>query len=75
MLHCRYCSASVPVGEIVESILKTYGRDVDADSRAKIIRYLETLTTAGNRDQQQLTTYGVAYLEQLHNPDRRYTGC
>ena len=62
--------------EIVESILLTSGRsDLDAQSRAKIIRYLETLKSAGNRDEQQLTTFGLAYLEQLFNPDPRYSGC
>lgn len=64
------------MSEIVDSILLTSGRgDLDAQSRAKIIRYLETLKSAGNRDEQQLTTFGLAYLEQLFNPDPRYSGC
>jgi hypothetical protein len=64
------------MGEIVESILRTSGRsDLDAQSRAKILRYLETLKSAGNKDEQQLATFGLAYLEQLLNPDPRYTGC
>jgi hypothetical protein len=62
--------------EIIERILTTSGRgDLDAHSRAKIIRYLETLKSAGNRDREQLTAFGLAYLEQLLNPDPRYTGC
>jgi hypothetical protein len=48
---------------------------LDAQSRAKILRYLETLKSAGNKDEQQLATFGLAYLEQLLNPDPRYTGC
>ncbi|WOH53688.1 hypothetical protein [Bradyrhizobium sp. sBnM-33] len=64
------------MGEIVERILRTSGRsDLDAQSRAKIVRYLETLKSAGNNDKQQLATFGLAYLEQLLNPDPRYTGC
>ncbi|MEO8318014.1 MAG: hypothetical protein ABJA75_09170 [Bradyrhizobium sp.] len=63
------------MSEIVATVLEAYGRDLDADSRAKIGRYLETLTSAGKRDSQQLTAYGLAYLEQLHNPDPRYSGC
>ena len=64
------------MSDIVDSILLTSGRsDLDAISRAKIIRYLETLKSAGNRDEQQLTTFGLAYLEQLFNPDPRYSGC
>ena len=63
------------MSEIVDGILLTSGRgDLDAQSRAKIIRYLETLKSAGNRDEQQLTTFGLAYLEQLFNPDPRYSG-
>ena len=64
------------MSDIVDSILLTSGRsDLDAQSRAKVIRYLETLKSAGNRDEQQLTTFGLAYLEQLFNPDPRYSGC
>ena len=64
------------MSEIVDSILRTSGRsDLDAQSRAKVMRYLETLRSAGNRDEQQLTTFGLAYLDQLFNPDPRYSGC
>jgi len=70
-LQCEHA-----MSEIVDSILRTSGRnDLDAISRAKIIRYLETLKSAGNRDEQQLTSFGLAYLEQLFNPDPRYSGC
>ena len=62
--------------EMVDGILRASGRgELDAQSRAKIIRYLETLKSAGNRDEQQLTTFGLAYLDQLFNPDPRYSGC
>jgi hypothetical protein len=63
------------MSELVDSILAMCGRELDGESRAKISRYLETLTSAGTRDSQKLMTYGLAYLEQLHNPDPRYTGC
>ena len=63
------------MSEIVATVLEAYGRELDADSRARISRYLETLSSAGKRDSQQLTAYGLAYLEQLHNPDPRYSGC
>jgi hypothetical protein len=59
--------------ELVDNILKAYGRELDAESRAKISRYLETLSSTGKKD--DLTAYGLAYLEQLHNPDPRYSGC
>ena len=64
------------VSEIIDRILRTSGHgDLDAPSRARIMRYLETLQSAGNRDEQQLTAFGLAYLEQLLNPDPRYIGC
>jgi hypothetical protein len=73
-LHLLRCERDM--SEIVDSILRTSGHsDLDAQSRAKIIRYLETLRSAGNRDEQQLATFGLAYLEQLFNPDPRYSGC
>jgi hypothetical protein len=61
--------------ELIDSILKAYGREVDGESRARISHYLETLTSTGTRDSQRLMTYGLAYLEQLHDPAPRYTGC
>lgn len=64
------------MSEIVDGILRASGRsDLDAQSRAKIMRYLETLKSTGNRDEQQLKTFGLAYLDQLFNPDPRYSGC
>ena len=64
------------MSDIVDSILRASGRDdLDAQSRARIISYLEALRSAGNRDEHQLTTFGLAFLDQLFNPDPRYSGC
>lgn len=64
------------MSDIVDSILRASGRgDLDEQSRARITSYLETLKSAGNRDEQQLTTFGLAFLDQLFNPDPRYSGC
>ena len=47
-----------------------------ADSRQKISRYIENLTSAGQRDAEQLTVYGLAYLAELHEGhDPQFTGC
>jgi hypothetical protein len=47
-----------------------------ADSRQRISRYIESLGSAGQRDDEQLTIYGLAYLTELHEgPDPRFTGC
>ena len=42
----------------------------------KISRYIEILESAGQRDTEQLTIYGLAYLTELHEvQDPRFTGC
>jgi hypothetical protein len=86
MLHCGYCRASIfgvcVMNDVVEDILNTYQsmRPLDAeraaDSRQRISRYIENLASAGQRDDEQLTIYGLAYLtELLEGPDPRFTGC
>jgi hypothetical protein len=68
--------------DLVESILETYqsmcplDAEQAAQSRQKISRYIETLASAGQRDAEQLTIYGLAYLTELHEgQDPRFTGC
>ena len=63
------------MNDVVERILKAYQlmRPLDAervsDSRLKITKYIESLSTAGHRD-------GLAYLKELHEGrDPRFTGC
>ena len=70
------------MNDVVERILNTYQsmRPLDAertaDSRQKISRYIENLASAGQRDAEQLTIYGLAYLTELHEgQDPRFTGC
>jgi hypothetical protein len=37
---------------------------------------IESLTSAGQRDAEQLTIYGLAYLTELHEGrDPQFTGC
>lgn len=75
MLHCTSCDARCPVTDVLTSIVRAYGRDLDDESSAKIRRYLGTLASAGKRDDRELTEFGLAYLQELQSPDRRYTGC
>jgi hypothetical protein len=84
MLQCVRCGAlwSFLMKDVVELILNTYQSmrplDVEraADSRQKISRYIEILASAGQRDAEQLTIYGLAYLTELHEgQDPRFTGC
>jgi len=85
MVHCSYCCAYIlesVVKDVVESILNTYhsmcplDAELTADSREKIARYIETLASAGQRDAELLTIYGLAYLTELREgQDPRFTGC
>jgi hypothetical protein len=67
---------------VVDRIMNTYQlmRPLDpdqvSDSRRKITRYIESLTSAGQIDAHQLAIYGLAYLKELHDGrDPRFTGC
>ena len=68
--------------DVVERILNAYqsmcplDAERAADSRQKISRYVESLASAGQRDAEQLTIYGLAYLTELQEGhDPRFTGC
>ena len=61
------------MSELLADIVSAFGRELDAASLEKTRRYLEALKTAVRPD--DLPAYGLAYLEQLHNPDPRYSGC
>jgi hypothetical protein len=61
------------MSELLDHIVSAYGCKPDAEALEKTRRYLETLRSAVRAD--DLAAYGLAYLEQLHNPDPRYSGC
>ena len=85
MLHCGYCVAffsEFAMNDVVEHILSIYqsmcplDAERAADSRLKISRYIESLASAGQRDAEQLTIYGLAYLTELcEGHDSRFAGC
>ena len=65
--------------DVVERVMASYenyehqGRE---DIRVKVGQYLEKLASAGRRNEEELTYYGLAYLRILHEgPDPRYSGC
>jgi hypothetical protein len=70
------------MNEVVDRILSTYQlmRPLDAEqvavSRLRIARYVETLASAGQQDDEQLAVYGLEYLTELNEgADPRFTGC
>ena len=65
--------------DVVERVITSYensecqGRE---DIKTKVGQYLEKLASAGHRDVEELTHYGLAYLRILHEgPDSRYSNC
>jgi hypothetical protein len=60
--------------DVLTSIVRAYGRDLDVRSGDKIREYLRTLASAGKRDERELAEYGLAYLKEMENPDTRYSG-
>jgi hypothetical protein len=81
LLQCVYFGVCA-MNEVVEGILNACQtmRPLDpkraADSRQRISLYIEALASTGERDDEQLTIYGLAYLtELLEGADPRFTGC
>ena len=65
--------------DIVERVMTSYGNyepQGREDIRVKVGQYLENLASAGHRDVEELTYYGLAYLSNLREgPDPRYSNC
>ena len=64
---------------VVERVMTSYEnheRQGCEHIRVKVGQYLEKLASAGHRDVEELTCYGLAYLRILHEgPDPRYSNC
>ena len=65
--------------DVVERVMtscENYERQGREEIRVKVGQYLEKLASAGHRDVEDLTYYGLAYLRVLHEgPDPRYSNC
>ena len=79
---CHLPGGSLPtesLGYIANSMmiaLAVIASDTERAAKQKISRYIETLASAGQRDAEQLTICGLAYLTELHEgQDPRFTGC
>jgi hypothetical protein len=85
MLQCSYCSAvalEYSMNKIVELALEAFELidemdvAVVAQTREKVARYIDKLTSAGHTNPDQLTEYARAYLKELHEGrDPRFSGC
>lgn len=59
---------------IVDSVVSSFGYEVSAPTREKLLNYVRLLASTG-KTEEQLLTFGTAYLKEILEPDPRYTGC
>jgi hypothetical protein len=62
------------VNDAVETILIAEEKDVGRIARRKLANYLSLLASTGKTD-EQLLIFGTAYLNEIREPDSRYSGC
>jgi hypothetical protein len=58
---------------IVDKVLSSYGRAVSRETKEKLLGYIQLLASTGQTD-EQLLTFGSAYLHEISAPNPRYTG-
>jgi hypothetical protein len=69
----RDLTFGVVVDNIIHSVLSSYGREVSAPTKEKLLSYMQLLASTGQTE-DQLVTFGSAYLKEISQPDPRYTG-
>ena len=62
------------MNDIIDTVLQSFGRDVEETTIGKVSNYIRLLASTGKSD-EQLVALGMAYLEELFQPDPRYSGC
>jgi hypothetical protein len=59
---------------IVDSVVSSYSGEVSGLTQQKLLNYIRLLASTGKTD-EQLLLFGSAYLQEVLEPDPRYTGC
>lgn len=59
---------------IVDSVVSSFGYEVCEPTEKKLLNYVRLLASTG-KTEEQLLTFGTAYLKEILEPDPRYTGC
>ena len=59
---------------IVDSVVRSYGAEVNGPTQEKLFNYIRLLASTGVSD-EELLTFGRAYLREILEPNPRYTGC
>jgi hypothetical protein len=81
MKHLTVCVGMGSMDNAVDRVMASFDSLPDLERlgreeiRGKVGQYLEKLSSAGHRNADELTYYGLAYLRILREgPDPRYTG-
>jgi hypothetical protein len=59
---------------IVNNVVNSYGGEVSEPTQERLLNYMRLLASTGKTD-EQLLAFGMAYLREILEPDRRYSGC
>ena len=62
------------MNDIVDTILRALDRDIGETAHGKVRNYINLLASTGKTD-EQLVALGKAYLDEILNPNPRYSGC
>jgi hypothetical protein len=62
------------MNDIVERVLSSADLSVGLEAREKVRNYISLLASTG-KTSRQLELFGRAYLQEILQPDPRYTGC
>jgi|KBSMisStandDraft_5_1062788.scaffolds.fasta_scaffold1564509_1 hypothetical protein len=63
------------VKNIIDRVVSSYGDAVGVAAKERLSKYIRLLASAGIVDEEQLVTFGHAYLKEFLQPDPTYTGC
>jgi hypothetical protein len=64
----------VGLKNIVDVVVGSFGAEVSDAAREKLLNYMRLLASTGINN-EQLVTFGTAYLKEIFQPDPRYSGC
>ncbi len=62
------------MNDIVDRVLNSASHSVGSEAREKVANYIGLLASTG-KSGRQLEHFGKAYLREILEPDRRYSGC
>jgi hypothetical protein len=66
------CGAGL--NNVVDRVVSSYGGEVNGPTQEKLLNYIQLLASTGITD-DQLLSFGSAYLKEILEPDPRYSGC